>query len=230
MKNLILLMCLICVNVAFAKKDSLYSFKWLDDGEKVFVIQNQEYTKSGKFSIDVQIIDSEGSAFQDTLGVGLVANFFFNENWGIDVSYKHYLNDNNQDLTNLLEYPTQAIKPLVSKVDSVISAHLLWTPFYGKINTFNKIHYFDWGLGLGVGQFTISSNYKTFNQSNKNLTFTSETAIGFDFKSFFKFYATENINIGIEYHLSGVSTITQNDGSTSLLTFNDILASIGWVF
>ncbi len=228
--KILLLLSVLANSLALADQKSLYSFNWLDDGEKVFVIQNQEYTKTKKIMLDIQFIDAEGSSFQDTMGVGLVLSYFFNENWGLDLHYKHYINDNSQELTNLLNYPTQRIKPLTIKLNSAKIVHLLWTPFYGKINTFNKIHYFDWGIGAGIGQFSLSDNSQTFNATNKNLTFQESSSIGFGCKSFFKFYATENINFTLEYDLSGFSAITTNSGEESFVLFNDILLSMGWVF
>ena len=62
MKNLtiyikVLTFSFIALSSVFADEKSLYDFKWLDEDEKVYVIQNKEYVKSGSFGIDLSLID-----------------------------------------------------------------------------------------------------------------------------------------------------------------------------
>ena len=54
---------------------------------------------------------------------------------------------------------------------------VLWSPFYGKVNTFNRIFYFDWQFGLGL------TNIST--ESNKNYVGVVGGADGYDFNENF---------------------------------------------
>ena len=122
------------------------------------------------------------------------------------------------------------IKPLIRKVDAAKLVHINWIPFYGKINTFNKILFFDWGIGLGVGQFDTAGNYQTFLQKNISITFVEEQDTGFNFRSFFKFYIGKSFTMGFEYNLTGVQTILKQDETKEILYFNDIIGTIGYLF
>lgn len=217
-------------SLSFASENSLYEFKWLDEDEKVYVIQNKEHVKSGHLGIDFSYIDSNSSPYQDTTGFSLTLVYYLSENWSLDLTYKQYSNSNSADLENLLNAYSNEVKPLIRRVDTAKLLHINWIPFYGKINTFNKIFFFDWGLGLGFGQFDTAGNYKTFKQKNLSITLVEEQDTGFNFRSFVKFYLGENLTMGFEYNLSGVQTILKEDESKEVLYFNDIIGTIGYLF
>lgn len=213
-----------------ADDKSLYDFKWLDDGEKVYVIQNKEYIKAGSLGIDLSIVDSDSSPFQDTTGFVGAITYYFSEKWSVDVTYKQYQNEDNGDLTNLLKALVTDVKPIIRKIDTATLIHFNWIPFYGKINTFNRIFFFDWGLGIGIGQFDTQGNWKTFDETNKKLTFEQDRDSGFNFRSFVKFYSRSNITMGFEYNLTGVNTIKDPNGKEDVLYFADIMATVGYIF
>lgn len=233
MKNLtyLILFSLILLNVAHAGEKSLYEFKWLDEGETVYVIQNKEHVKARSFGIDLSLIDSQSSPYQDTTGLSFGITYYFSERWSMDVTYKQYSNSDSADLVNLLEtLGTNQVKPIIRKINAAKLVHLTWIPFYGKINTFNRIFFFDWGLGLGVGQFDTTGNWETFSIKNKSITFKDEVDTGFNFRSYVKFYSRSNITMGFEYNLSGVSTIKNAEGTKEVLYYNDIIGTIGYIF
>lgn len=218
---------------AFADNKALYDFKWLDEGEKVYVVQNKEYLKTGRVSVDLNLMTSDASAYQETLGYGGAITYYFSENYSLDFTYKIYNNDDNADLDNIRNIDTGGggtIKPLIRKIDSAKLLHFNWIPFYGKINTFNRIFFFDWGLGLGVGQFETQGNYKTFNDRNVPLTYEKSNDMGMNIRSYFKFFTMSNMTFGFEYNLTGVQTIRSPDGSEDILWYTDIMASIGYMF
>lgn len=238
MKNLtiyikVLTFSFIALSSVFADEKSLYDFKWLDEDEKVYVIQNKEYVKSGSFGIDLSLIDSNSSPYQDTSGLSFAITYYMSETWSLDFTYKQYNNSDSADLENLIKTGTaqgNQIKPLIRKVDAAKLVHINWIPFYGKINTFNKILFFDWGIGLGVGQFDTAGNYQTFLQKNISITFVEEQDTGFNFRSFFKFYIGKSFTMGFEYNLTGVQTILKQDETKEILYFNDIIGTIGYLF
>lgn len=214
----------------FAADKSLYDFKWLDEGETVYVVQNKEYIKAKSFSLDLSYLTSDSSPYQDTTGFSATITYYLTENFSLDYTYKSYNNEDNSDLDNLREATTPSVKPIIRKIDSAQLIHFNWIPFYGKINTFNRIFFFDWGLGLGVGSFETQGNYKTFSQSNIPLTYEKSTDSGFNIRSYFKFFTKAHMTFGFEYNLSGVNTIKDPDGKEELLWYTDILATVGYLF
>lgn len=220
---------LFSISNTMADDKSLYDFKWLDDGEKVYVIQNKEYTKAGRLGIDLSLVDSDSSPFQDTTGfVGSVA-YYLSETLSIDFTYKLYSNDDSGDLNNLLNQIGDGIVPIIRKINSATLVHVNWIPFYGKINTFNRIFFFDWGVGVGLGRFQTEGNWETFDQ-NVGLEFSEDQDMGFNLRSFAKFYTRQNFTFGIEYNLTGVDTIKDPNGKSSYLFFADIMGSVGYIF
>lgn len=217
-------------NLSFADETSLYDFKWLDDGEKVYVIQNKEYIKSGRLGVDFSIIDSASSPFQDTTGFLGSITYYFNERWSLDLTYKQYSNQDSGDLNSLLNQIGNGIKPIIRKIDSAALIHLNWIPFYGKINTFNQIFFFDWGFGFGLGQFDTQGNWQTFDDADVGLVYEKSQDPGFNFRSYVKFYTGSDMTFGAEYNLSGVNTIKDPNGKEDLLYLADILVTVGYIF
>ncbi len=230
MKKLTYLIFLLFTSNVFSDESSLYEFKWLDEGERVYVIQNKEHVKAGGLGVDISLIDSQSSPYQSTSGLSGSITYYMSENWSIDFTYKQYNNKDSADLNNLLSAYDSEVKPLIRRIDSAKLIHLNWIPFYGKINTFNQIFFFDWGVGLGAGQFDTAGNYETFLEKNISITFKEEVDTGFNFRSFVKFYTRSGITLGFEYNLTGVDTIKSQDGTKEILYFNDIMATIGYIF
>lgn len=236
MKNFVLLLLLIISqivagSISYADENSLYDFKWLDEGEKVYVIQNKEHTKAGGIGVDFSFADSQSSPYQDTIGMVFGITYYISETWSMDVTYKQYSNTDSTDLKNLLNVlGSNQVKPIIRKIDTATLIHLNWIPFYGKVNTFNRILFFDWGFGVGFGQFETQGNWKTFSVLNKSITFEKEVDTGFNFKSYVKFYTMGSITMGFEYNLTGVETIRDPAGTKEVLYYNDIMASVGYLF
>jgi hypothetical protein len=215
---------------SYSDDSSLYEFKWLDEGETVYVIQNKEHVKANSLGIDFSFIDSNSSPYQDSSGFLAAFTYYFSERWSMDFTFKQYNNADSDDLTNLLSADTNQVKPLVRRIDGAKIIHLNWIPFYGKINTFNKIFFFDWGLGAGFGQFNYSVNNETFLKKTIKFNLVEQTDTGFNFRSFLKFYTRSSMTMGFEYNLSGVNTIKSADGAKEILFYNDIMGTIGYIF
>ena len=103
-------------------------------------------------------------------------------------------------------------------------------PFYGKINTLNKIFYFYWGIGAGVGNFQTRTNWETFDNKDVPVTYEKEEVFGFNTKTFVKFFLAENWNFGIEIDIYFFSAANDADGNKGMIVFNDTSLNFGYLF
>ena len=78
---------------------------------------------------------------------------------------------------------------------------ICWSPFYGKINTFNKIIYFDWSFNIGGGQLTAKSNapfVAIIDPMPDKIE--SESFPGLFFKTAVRIYINKRFHVGVEYN------------------------------
>jgi len=188
----------------YAGEKSLYDFLWLDPDKKVYVLQNKIYKKENTFYADIGYLSNFTSTFQKTDGFVFRGGYYFKEEWGVEVFYNHYNNSNNENWNNIRNI--NGADPFVRRFNSSVGAMAIWSPFYGKINTFNKIFYFDWSFGLGVAQVSSESNRETVTDTNLQSAYAKEKFTALAWKTNIKFHVNENIHIGAEWmqhHYSG---------------------------
>ena len=212
-----------------AGEKSLYDFLWLDPDKKVYVLQNKIYKKEHTFYMDLGYISNFTSKFQDTQGYSFRGGFYFHEEWSLEAFYNGYSNKNNDDFRNVRLI--NAADPFIRRMESSYGGIVNWSPFYGKINTFNQIYYFDWSFGAGLAQVNTSTNLKSVVNPNARNTYTKESNIGAVAKTQVKFHLKENIHIGLEY----MNTYYKAPGPANpkqdkLRTNTDIIISVGFSF
>ncbi len=212
-----------------AGEESLYDFLWLDPDKKVYVLQNKLYKKEHSFYFDLGYISNFTSKFQDTQGVGARAGFYVHEEWGLELFYNQYSNTNNDDFRNVRLI--NEAEPFIRRLNSSYGANVIWSPFYGKINTFNKIFYFDWSFGAGISKVNAESNLKTVRIGNVANKYEKETYNGGVLKTKVKLHLKENVHLGLEY----MNTYYMAPGpkapkSDRLRTNTDIIFSVGFSF
>ena len=134
MKTLLLLL-LFTLNTASAGDKDLYDFLWLDPDKSVYVLQNKIYEKNKSIYMDLGLVSSMTSTFQDTVGGQLKLGYYFHEEWAIEANYMQYANSNNTTFESAKI--VGGVEPFVRRPLSSTSLFLIWSPFYGKINTFN---------------------------------------------------------------------------------------------
>jgi hypothetical protein len=115
-----------------------------------------------------------------------------------------------------------------------MGAMIKWSPFYGKINTFNKIIYFDWAFGLGMGSFETESNATTVAISNVSDRYIKEKYTSILGKTELTIHASKNIhfNLGLisnTYRAPG-PTIKSIEGKSSYRSNIDTILSVGISF
>jgi outer membrane beta-barrel protein len=172
------------------------------------------------------------SDFQDTFGIQGTLGYYFNETWAIEGVYNKYNNSDNDAFTNLQRI-NQSI-PFIRKPVSSYGVMGVWSPFYGKINTFNKIIYFDWSFGFGVGKINTKSNKDTVSDSTKANIFSDESYTTLMEKTSLKFHLTESLHLGLDYYFQSYKapgpTINTTPSSDKWRHNSDIILSIGISF
>jgi outer membrane beta-barrel protein len=212
-----------------AGEESLYDFLWLDPDKKVYVLQNKLYKKENTFYADLGYIANFTSKFQDTNGLALKGGYYFHEEWGVELFYHQYANKNNDDFRNV--QLINGAEPFVRRPKSTYGAAIVWSPFYGKINTFNQIFYFDWSFAAGYAQVNVDSNLKTSRQTAAPNRYDTETYNGAILKTKLKFHATETIHLGLEYmNTYYMAPGPKNPKSDNLRTNTDMIISIGFSY
>ncbi|MBT4791798.1 MAG: outer membrane beta-barrel domain-containing protein [Halobacteriovoraceae bacterium] len=211
-----------------AGEEDLYDFLWLDPDKTVYVLQNKIYPKEKSIYLDLGYLTNLTSTFQDTFGAQVKVGYFISEEWAVEFNYLKYSNSDNSTLKAVKDV-TGSI-PFIRRPLSSSALFAIWSPFYGKINTFNKIYYFDWSFGLGVGSYEAESNLKSATTTGKDL-FENENYTSFLIKSSLKFHLNRSFHIGLEFLNTNFEAATpSNPNSKSWDQNNDIIFSIGASF
>ncbi len=214
-----------------AEKD-LYDFLWLDPDKKVYVLQNKIHKKEHTFYANIGVGTENSSSFQETNLLHGNIGYFFNEEWAIESFYSKYKNKDNDALENLKRLNGSI--PFIRKANYNMGLLISWSPFYGKINTFNKIFYFDWSIGLGIGKIETESNAQTVANPTTADIYKKEKYTTYLGKSEVTFHANKNINIGIGVILNNYNapgpTVSNKEGANKMRSNLDTLLTVGYSF
>ncbi len=225
---LALFTALMMTNKVHASEKSLYDFLWLDPDKKVYVLQNKLYKKEHTGYFDVGYISNFTSKFQETFGFSGKAGFYLHEEWAIEGFYHQYSNRNNDDFRNVRVVNDQ--EPFIRRLNSTYGVNLIWSPFYGKINTFNQIFYFDWSFGVGYTKINAESNLESVRKDDTITYFKNESFSGANFKTNLKFHITENWHLSAEYFNTYWMAAGPRNSTKRLRTNTDVILSVGFSF
>jgi outer membrane beta-barrel protein len=197
MKNIVLiLVSLIMSTAVLAAEKSLYKFSWLDNDKEIYVLQNRKFRKDGKLYVGGTAAYNLNQAFLNAYGGTFRAGYFFTEDWGLEFIYGKYSNSENDTAKGVRE---QSTVPFYRQIDSFMGGMLMWSPFYSKINTFNKVFYFDWMFGVGLGSITTKDNRNKFDSFAADVNaLTEESSIGGIWNTGFRFYISESWSIRLD--------------------------------
>jgi len=213
---------------AQAGEEDLYDFLWLDPDKTVYVLQNKVHPKDGSFYVDLNYVINTTSTFQDTIGTQLNTGYFFTEQWGLEFSYMSYSNTDNSTLKSVES--VAGLAPFVRRPVESISVFAIYSPFYGKINTFNKIFYFDWSFGAALGTYKMESNLETSELTDQN-RYDEENYNTLQLKTTFKVHMNRNIHLGIQFlNTNFMSNSPSTPNSTSWDYNNDLVIGLGVSF
>jgi len=180
--------------VMAAEKD-LYDFLWLDPDKKVYVLQNKVHKKEHTVYANLGVGLGLSSNFVDTSMMHGNAGFYLTEEWAVEALYTSYSNKDNEALENLVRL--RGAIPFIRKTKSNYGVLAKWSPFYGKVNTFNKIFYFDWSFGLGLGKLNTESNAATVANTITADRFSSESYTSVIGKTELSVHASKNVHINL---------------------------------
>ncbi len=183
-------------SVALASEKSLYDFSWLDKDKEIYVLQNRSFRKDGKLFVALNVGETVAKAYVEGMVGQARIGYFFKEDFGIEI-----LTSKNEGKFNKLAERVrgQGVSvPYARIVDNYTAAQLVWSPFYSKINTFNKIFYYDWMFGLGYASITNSDNRNEF-EAGKPRTLTEETNSGLIWSTGLRFYINQSWSMRIDY-------------------------------
>lgn len=220
----------------FAAEDSVYDFLWLDPDKSVYVLQNKTYRKTKTISVEASFLTTLGKAFQDSYGVDLKAQYYFNEHYGMEIFHTRYTNTDSDDYKNVVAVTQsnnsgQATYPFVRRLNAATGALFLVSPFYGKINTFNKIFYFDWSFGAGLAFLDAESNLRTVRQVNTPNQYDSESFTAFVYKTSFKFHTSRKWSAVIDLRNMNYQAAGPRDTASKELRSNwDFMVGVGFKF
>lgn len=215
-----------------ADESHLYDFLWLDPDKKVYVLQNKVYRKENTFYANVGYLMDLSSDYTSGKGFRVGAGYYISEEWGVEMIYQKYNNSFNDAYENLQQ--VNGSVPFIRKFNSVYGALGIWSPFYGKINTFNKIIYFDWSFGLGVGKVETESNKDTVSVPSQADSFQKESYTGVLAKTALRVHITKNVHLNLEYmrttYRAPGPTLNSRPSSESWRGHSDAVIGIGFSF
>ncbi len=218
---------------AIAGEKDIYEFSWLDTDKEVYVLQNRKYRKAGKLHVNLGGGITTSGAFVDSTAIQGRAGFFFTEDLGLEGIYSKNFGKENATAKGVRASSSgggTGVAPFRRIVDSYYGAMLLWSPFYSKINTFNKIVYMDWIFGLGYAQLKESNNKLRMQSINFEGVETLETHSGILWSAGMKFYISESFSVRTDLtaiHYSANNILTTG---SSFKTNFDATVALGLTF
>lgn len=218
----------------FSSEEDKYDFSWLDPDKEVYVLQNRKFRKNKNFYFDIGPSVAISEAFVSSIGFQIRTGYFFKEEWGFEVLYVSKDGKENETAKSVRgEFGTSGSTPFRRIVDSYAGAVLLWSPFYTKVNTFNKIIYLDWIFGLGYGSLSETNNREEFLTGGVNSNPESKSHGAILANTALKFYLTQSwslrLNVQGAFYQAKIPSSNSRKGS-SWQSHEDISLAIGYTF
>ena len=219
------LVFLLCASV-FAATDDYYNFKWLSTDQNIFVLQQKFFEKKRTFFFNAGLGKNSTSDFQSSRALHFSSGFFFSETWGVEGFINTYSNENNDTFKKV---STDGLSiPNIRRLTSVKGVNLLYSPFYGKLNTFNKILYMELIFGLGISSIGAENNITSFENFDPRNIYESESLTGFQYKIHLRVNITKKWLFNAEYYSYYYSAANRSSQSASLQSVSDVILSAGF--
>lgn len=212
----------------YAEEKGIYKFKWMEEDQQLFILQKKSFPKDGKLFLDLGYVSSQLSDFQDSSGQQIEFSYFFSEEWGVSMGHVMYQNSDNESYDSVSSQTNEI--PFVRRLTSRTYADILYSPFYGKLNTYNWIYYIDLSLGLGVSSITAEDNRNSF-LNNTTLAYESQSYTGIDMLVKVKFYITNNYTASITFNRTYFNALRPKPTETEYYyNVSDVIFNLGYRF
>ena len=188
-----------------AAEDSVYDFSWLDKDKEVYVLQNRKFRKKSKLTLGASIGNSISGAFVDSQEINLLGNYFFKETWGLEFAFNKSNGKTNATFDAVRDGGGGAVA-FYKRIESSMSFMLLWAPFYSKINTFNKIFYYDWIFGLGLSNISTEDNRNEFQVGVDQDVLTEENETAITWMTGLRFYLSQSWSARMDFRATHNNT------------------------
>lgn len=232
LKALFLLLSLLVSAKIFASEKDIYEFSWLDPDKEVFVLQNRKFRKAEHLYVNAGGGITTSGAFVTSTALQGRVGYFMSEDFGIEGLYSKNNGKENDTAKGVRSSGVQGTgtTPFRRIVDNYWGVMALWSPFYSKINTFNKVVYMDWIFGVGYSQLKEKNNKLAFQSAALANQETTESHSGVIWEAGMKFYLDQNFSIrtdltSVLYSANNIST-----SGTSMKTNYDATVSLGYSF
>lgn len=153
--------------------NSEYSFSWLDPDKKIYVLQNRRYQKAGRAHASLMAGPAVASAYRNIFSLSPRLAYYFNEWLGVEAMYIRSFNSANGNFDALRVASGSSVLPVVREIKDQMGLLLHYSPWYAKINVFNKVLYFDWYFTAGAGM--LNGTLISQNGTGTSLTETTDS-------------------------------------------------------
>jgi outer membrane beta-barrel protein len=231
-----LLLFILCVSFLFtpvihASEKDIYEFSWLDPDKEVYVLQNRKFRKVSHLHLNLGGGITTSGAFVDATAIQGRVGFFFTEDFGVEGIYSKNSGKENETALAVRPSPGAAgSKPFRRIVDNYTGAMVLWSPFYSKINTFNKIVYMDWIFGLGYAQVKEHNNRLELPSGASDTTQTYESHGGIMWDVGMKFYIDESFSVRTDLTAVHYSAVKATSTASAYYANFDATLALGYSF
>jgi len=215
--------------VLFASEKDIYEFSWLDPDKEVYVLQNRKFRKVSHVHLNLGGGITTSGAFVDSTSLQGRAGYFFTEEVGFEGIYAKNSGKENDTALGVRNPGLAGSKPFRRILDSYMGGLVLWSPFYSKINTFNKIVYMDWIFGLGYAQLKENNNKLDVKSGGVDKTITKESHSGLMWEAGMKFYLDPSFSIRTDLTAVHYKAVSVAGNSTYYSNF-DATVSLGYSF
>lgn len=170
---------LLYANSLRAAESDTYNFSWLDQDKEVYVLQNRKFRKVDGLHFNIGYGTTTSGAFVDAKMIQGRVSYYFLEDWGFQFLYSKNEGEENITASSVRRNSsgTGSI-PFRRIVDNYMGVMGVWSPFYSKINSFNKIIYVDWLIGLGFAKLEETNNRRELETGGGLNTPTTENHNG----------------------------------------------------
>ncbi len=219
---------LVLSTATMASESSLYDFSWLDKDKEVYVLQNRKFHKKGTMNLALGFGMTVSGPFVDATAVQGRVGFYPLEDWGAELLFSYNSGKENENAKGV---KAQGAYPFRRITQDYLGGMVQWSPFYAKVNTFNKIIYVDWYIGLGFAKLDEKNN-RLFVIEDPEARDVKESHNGILWGTGFRVFITNRWHVrldlaGIHYSATKAAAIAQDGSGKTYYNNYDLALSIG---